>query len=126
MTATNDTPNQTKKMDPIEKAKWLAALRSGDYKQAKNILCEVNYYKDLSYCCIGVKMNLDGVPRLPSGLMFDLRNMPRTTSDGEHVFQWIVYMEQRGVPTEQTRILAEMNDSGKTFLEIADYIETNL
>jgi hypothetical protein len=40
-------------MNPEIKAKWLAALRSGDYKQGYNQLTTVNG-NDVSYCCLGV------------------------------------------------------------------------
>ena len=40
-------------MNPEIKAKWVAALRSGEYKQAKGQLRIGN-----SFCCLGVLCNL--------------------------------------------------------------------
>lgn len=37
------------KLDPVVKAKWVAALRSGKYEQGKGYLKDGN-----SYCCLGV------------------------------------------------------------------------
>jgi hypothetical protein len=36
-------------MNPVVKERWLAALRSGEYKQGKDFLC-----KDGCHCCLGV------------------------------------------------------------------------
>jgi hypothetical protein len=37
-------------MNPEIKAKWVAALRSGEYKQGLGYLCDTDY----NYCCLGV------------------------------------------------------------------------
>lgn len=52
------------RMKAEDKAKWLEALRSGEYGQVDNILCE-----DGKYCCLGVlEVILDGdVERNVSG-----------------------------------------------------------
>ena len=41
------------KIDPVRKAEWVAALRSGDYERGKGYLC-----KDNSFCCLGVITDL--------------------------------------------------------------------
>ena len=38
-------------MDPELKAKWVAALRSGEYKQGRDVL---HNNKSNTYCCLGV------------------------------------------------------------------------
>jgi len=46
------------------KTKWLAALRSGDYKQGKGMLKYENIAGEMEYCCLGVLCELaiaDGV-----------------------------------------------------------------
>lgn len=46
------------KMKAKDKAKWLEALRSGEYKQTDSALCV-----DGAYCCLGVLQTiLDGKP----------------------------------------------------------------
>lgn len=40
-------------MNPEIKARWVAALRSGEYKQGKNKLCS-----DGKFCCLGVLCDL--------------------------------------------------------------------
>ncbi|NJO64368.1 MAG: hypothetical protein HC836_41230 [Richelia sp. RM2_1_2] len=36
------------------KQKWIVALRSGNYKQGRELLCIVNEKKEEEYCCLGV------------------------------------------------------------------------
>src|ERR1700722_19140718 len=43
--------NASPKMDPALKAKWVAALRSGEYKQGDG---KLHNRTDDSYCCLGV------------------------------------------------------------------------
>jgi len=43
-------PMYSGRMNPEIKKKWVTALRSGEYKQAKNAL----YVKDEGMCCLGV------------------------------------------------------------------------
>ena len=38
--------------------KWVKALRSGNYKQCKEDLCQVDDKGNLSYCCLGVLTQL--------------------------------------------------------------------
>lgn len=57
---------QDYKLDPEVKAAWLAALRSGEYRQGRNRLLTV---EDRSFCCLGVlcdlwvKQNPDAAPK---------------------------------------------------------------
>lgn len=45
--------NYDKKLDPVLKAKWLAALRSGNYTQGQNALIRIKE-STREYCCLGV------------------------------------------------------------------------
>ena len=45
--------------------KWVAALRSGDYKQCQQQLAEVDDRGKHSYCCLGVACEVLGVPYNP-------------------------------------------------------------
>jgi hypothetical protein len=93
------------------KAKWLKALRSGSYKQTRCVLAN-----DQGFCCLGVLMRTQGVPRrklLGKGL-------PHGTVEGA---SWGVrYYEvmHRG----SLVALSRLNDGrGLTFKQIANIIE---
>jgi hypothetical protein len=108
------------KLDPEFKAKWCAALRSGEYKQGKHVLRNP---EDNSYCCLGVAY------KVAKGV-----NPPDHTLGGYIVGD----IDTDGVPDmligtgadagihTPRYVLVKMNDDGKSFLEIADYIEQNL
>lgn len=82
-------------MDAQLKAKWVTALRSGDYQQTKNTLQD-----RIGFCCLGVLNEVRGAIQ-------SYNNLPRLVGNWE--------------------VLARMNDEqGKSFAEIADYIEGNL
>lgn len=104
-------------MDAELKAKWIEALRSGKYIQTEGILANGVG----GFCCIGVLGEIQGcsiMERLPSDEDRQCVSLP----DGLNA----------GLDFEQRSKLAAMNDgelddnSPKTFLEIADYIEANL
>ena len=88
-------------MDKKLKAKWIKALRSGNFKQLKG-----RYYDRESnrYCCIGVLGRIaQGDSYTGSG------HATLETKLGEHCQE-----------------LIDMNDSGKSFKRIAAYIEAKL
>jgi len=94
------------------KNKWVAALRSGEYKQGFRRLYD---YDDNSYCCVGVAHSLCGVSQRILVHRYNLLVLPDHESK-----------EVNDLGISQLRVLANMNDRGKTFSEIADYIEQNL
>jgi len=108
------------------KEKWLEALRSGDYKQIGSELCAGG-----KYCCIGVAGKVLGMrdSTLEANGTFD------TDNDGKDWNGNFKYMKSK-VPSsilgsirssETVATLTHMNDSeGKSFDEIADWIEDNL
>lgn len=92
------------------KKKWVKALRSGKYKQGKYYL----YAGDGTYCCLGVAGIVNGC---------SIESMKGQSGTMEKI-----YREVTPVPLSYGEIqtLTGMNDSyGKTFEEIADYIEQN-
>jgi hypothetical protein len=93
-------------MDQELKAKWVAALRSGDYKQ-----CKGKMNLDDTFCCLGVLRGL-----LPQELRFI--DDPALLTKEQSLAVGLTPDRQRGLST--------MNDSGNTFAEIADHIERNL
>jgi hypothetical protein len=94
-------------MDKELKEKWVAALRSGEYTQARGVLVE----GPKCLCCIGVGyVTKNGLSRLRIGDC-DTR---KASND-------------LGLSYNDEFTLLEMNDGEKkSFVEIADYIEANL
>lgn len=100
------------------KEEWIEALRSGKYKQATGKL-----RVDDSYCCLGLLCEIQGaewrpLDRAPRRVIFAL------AIDGRTDYPATEY--RADLSMIQMRDLAEMNDRGKTFAEIADHIEKNL
>jgi hypothetical protein len=110
------------------KAKWIAALRSGEYKQGTDSLCS-QAGKDKLYCCLGVGY------RVATG------EDPTDTSSGYIDDELERIAHERGVPkgivgnssdNKIVRTLSRMNDGmppftpQQSFSKIADYIEKNL
>lgn len=89
-------------MDQEIKAKWVKALRSGEYTQTQN-----RYYSPETggYCCLGV------LSCVMAG-----RPMHEEAS---------TQLSSQGMGTLADALVA-MNDGGKSFAEIADHIEAHL
>ena len=101
---------------------WVKALRSGKYKQGHTTLCFMD-----RYCCLGVLAEEMGA--------FDDQLSVSTGrkvcfGDTAILEGWIKagacpLRDPFGKPTKGGDSLVTMNDEGKTFEEIADYIEEN-
>lgn len=121
-------------MDKRIKQKWLDALRSGDYEQGKFWL-RCGNKEDSNFCCLGVLCDIysrehDEQWKFPE----DSKNFDATeyaaeafSFEGESellpnsVAEWagfVVAVDERPI-----RNLADLNDKGKTFEEIANVIE---
>ncbi len=95
-------------------AKWVAALRSGEYTQARGTLRT----EDDKFCCLGVLCNLVN----PKSWL---------KVGGGYVYQNVEQIMPLSTATEGSvgviGRLIDMNDIDKlSFDEIADWIETNL
>ena len=114
-------------MNPQIKQKWVDALRSGDYQQGRNYL-----RTDNGFCCLGVLCDLYGKE---NNVEWNLA----VAEDGDrdyYEFQDktgripLSVVEWAGVedcnPYICGRSLAERNDTGSTFNEIADLIQEHL
>ncbi len=89
-------------MKPEYKAPWLAALRSGEYKQGRGRLKREAgvFTRAWYYCCLGVLEDATGV---------------------------YGNLDCMGLGPNDTEILVRMNDAERQdFNTIADYIEANL
>jgi len=111
--------------------KWIEALRSGKFQQAHASLCLIDEEGEKRYCCLGVACELAvdaGVippARESEGRFFyaDQRtNLPVV------VAEWLGLATTAGVYNtlldSGERSLIGLNDTGKSFAEIADVIES--
>ena len=92
------------------KKKWLRALRSGEFEQGTGMLEDNN-----SYCCWGVLCNISGYSSVPEESFAPVSVCARVFETGS-----VVDIDK----TQKT--LAAMNDKGKDFNTIADFIERSL
>lgn len=115
------------------KAKWLAALRSGDYKQGKNYLH--NSAKD-TFCCLGVLCEVAGIPRRDAKLFgdpVDDYNFAGKFSAGT-VYSVPGKFEMKNsetgdwpIPEPDRDTLIDLNDNKNwDFQAIANWIEANI
>jgi len=99
------------------KARWVEALRSGKYQQGRAALRSL----EERFCCLGV--------------LCDLYSPSEWTTNGStryfhreslSAFIGADFRTQMGLSDAEAWRLARMNDDGKSFADIADYIEANL
>jgi hypothetical protein len=135
------------KLKPEVKARWLAALRGGDYAQTTGRLAEADSKGDAArYCCWGVLCDLaikagvdvtrrrtydrdeqvhvdlfnecDAYPP-PSVLAWAFDEAPKHDPGAQGA--------DPNVPEDElVNYYAELNDDGSSFLEIADEVERKL
>lgn len=152
-------------MNPDVKAKWIAALRSGNYKQAKHRLRIEHTDGSASYCCLGVLCELYRQETGEGKWLDDLVNLPAQDAadndesyiahdiisnntnalasprfldgakdkDGEvvpiAVRKWAALPQGNptyGGPNGNDSSLADRNDAGYSFEQIADLIDRYL
>lgn len=103
-------------MDAELKAKWIAALRSGEYKQGNGRLRDGD-----KYCCLGVLCDVSGAGRWQDDWYYD-------NSGGANCY--LPESLSIDIDRDTQGTLAVMNDGNilppATLDEIADYIEANL
>ncbi len=113
-------------MNPIHKATWLAALRSGKYNQRQGSLYREAQHnvltdnpKPAGYCCLGVAASACLGVRDD-----DLRNAPYIKDDALAAALGMEPGGERGTVQEKC---GEMNDDDElSFVQIATWIERNL
>lgn len=118
-------------MNEERKKEWVAALRSGDYKQGKHTL----RHED-SFCCLGVACDLAVKAGAVSyEVSFDWKTYlygadKQSRILPKDVIEWLG-LEEDDDP-HNPRVgdyptgLAQLNDDGVSFEDIADAIEKNL
>ena len=107
-------------MTPELKAKWVEALRSGKYEQA----CSGLRAAENRFCCLGVLCDVDGSGHWYLDFTSEYRYVSNGLSHGGYLPSEI--REGAGIKKDTEIELAQMNDSGYTFDEIANWIEQNL
>jgi hypothetical protein len=95
-------------MDKKLKREWVRALRSGDHKQAANVLLDTC---NGGMCCLGVLGHIQGCNLVAIEDQYSV-TLPRGYN--------------AGLPRTMRSKLATMNDEGSSFEEIADFIEQNV
>lgn len=96
-------------MDSDLKAKWITALRGGKYQQTT-----YNLKDETGFCCLGVLCDIQGADF--SRIKNEYGTLSLSCSPPEYL----------GTLGSRSSQLSMMNDAGKTFSEIADYIDNNL
>lgn len=118
------------------KEKWIDALRSGEYTQTQGSLRNEN-----GYCCLGVLCDLytkehnlkwdshySSFAERTVYQLEDYQNLPPSS-----VLTWaglnqqdpyVKYVDKDSNEIKET--LSKLNDTGKTFLDISEYIDTSL
>lgn len=95
-------------MDAKLKADWTAALRSGEYKQGRRRF-RIESAGGVKHCCLGVLCEVAGAP------------IEQGPSNDNYEFVG------RALGAVNPADLWRMNDTqGKSFSEIADWIDTNI
>jgi len=137
---TNDTKTITMPADLADN--WLAALRSGGYKQGRCRLMTEELNGDKRYCCLGVlQMVADGAVELDLEFTYASRALYVPTKEWlrAHNVCFLGYRHDENgdrnltldchiphIPSDD-HSLAYINDnSRKSFVEIADLIEQHL
>lgn len=109
-------------MNPEIKQQWVAALRSGEYKQGDAYLRQGD-----SFCCLGVLCDV----AVKAGLNVHVKSSAVSTLyDGHSAFLPDSVQDWAGLASCDPRAgnmeLSTRNDTGSTFEEIADLIDEYL
>ena len=115
-------------MKPEIKAQWVAALRSGEYRQGTGVLRDPHH----CYCCLGVLCDL--FVKSHPGARWDWNGsvLGKDTLPADEIWQWA------GLQNSDPEVLVSDDEDGKsslsihndtlghTFAQIADAIEAQL
>lgn len=109
----------TSRMPKDLKEKWLAALRSGEYKQSQQELGT----PERGFCCLGLLQYIVDGKTESDGIRDEL---PSSKWCGEHGCDWDLIDYQNGNLSLDEGCASELNDNGYTFAEIANLIEQHV
>jgi hypothetical protein len=112
-------------MNPEIKSKWIEALRSGDYAQDKYVL-----HSEKGFCCLGVLCDITGLGEWKfmdgNPPKFFYQTNDTSWLDNEFYLPPKVKEFCDFTLEDARKDLSSMNDEGKSFSEIADWIEENM
>lgn len=117
-------------MNPVAKELWLAALRSGEYSQGRNVLTH-KVYGPVRHCCLGVlcEVAIKSGVNVPAEWDGDIKYYGSKDGRGglpAEVRKWSGLDEYGTVPLLDVQ-LTHLNDVRRmSFNEIADIIEEQL
>ncbi len=103
------------KMKPEIKKIWVDALRGDAYKQGYKALRT----KGIRYCCLGVLGDLCPLAKWSGNKLL-------VESDVDTKYLPTPVLEWAGLPYRESNNLAQLNDCGMSFDQIATHIEANL
>jgi hypothetical protein len=110
-------------MNPEVKAKWIEALRSGKYEQAVGALRQGD-----GYCCLGVLCDISGLGEWRTGedgdTYYAVADQSPITYPSQAILEWSGL--NNGNPLTPRGHIANLNDGGVAFADIADVIEAHL
>lgn len=112
------TPKQIKNVKT-----WIAALRSGKYRQGQGALKQITESRNTRYCCLGVLAVTCGIGLVknPDGTNWGTPANPESSEMNEN------FREVTGFPKKFHRKLIDLNDNEEYSLrKIADEIEKKL
>lgn len=112
------------KMKANVKKRWVEALRSGEYGQAKGALAR----RGRSFCCLGVlcDIEIDGYWEKPDAYSPWALELDRWEIGGEDSMPPRYLLDRVGLDIGAANELADRNDEGWSFERIATWIEKNL
>ncbi len=117
-----------KKLNRKIRTKWTRALRSGGYKQGVGRLC-FSTSKGKKFCCLGVLADIQGAEWKVTASAFNpvrlplIDKIPVSANIDTPAFLSPEFRKEVGLSKRAESRLAELNDNGKTFKEIAKWIE---
>lgn len=147
------------KMSKADKQEWIAALRSGEYKQGRGFLARKGLSESsMSFCCLGVLCELNSekgevLKETRAAEIFErnyyhgdssylpipLTNKYKSSREGFSIHFYALSREQQERLTKyyteevdeadsipKSFSIAQLNDRGFSFLEIADLIEKHV
>ena len=117
-------PEGFPKMNPAVKEMWVTALRSGKYKQGRDMLNACN-----EMCCLGVLCDIydpSGWIGDPDSECYSFLYSPNIGKSVD-IYPPLEVLDWASLSNDVQLHLAELNDNrGLTFNQIADWIEANL
>jgi len=114
--------------------KWLRALRSGEYKQEAGGLHSIDQEGTSTFCCLGVACDLYLLEvgdltkrRLPRGQVAygeEYSYLPQQVAEWLGLWSYDgTFLDPENILLPEERSLADLNDNGTSFTDIAAVIE---